>query len=98
VSLPLPSSSPSAAKSDGLFARSPAPAVATPAAVNPFFTNDRLLIAAFMLLHIGSIGPPQAKEAWTDGTDQVSAGGKKIVICLLLGNPNSQADHVLLAA
>src|SRR5205807_245740 len=52
----------SSAKTDELLVRSPAPA-ATPATVSPLFTNERRLIAVFMLLHMFSIGTASsAKE------------------------------------
>jgi hypothetical protein len=60
------------------------PTVATPAAVNPLFTNDRRLIAVFMLLHISSIQPSlQAKSL--NLRNEVKVGGMiKRLSCLYL--------------
>src|SRR5205807_9300252 len=47
VRRPLCSSGPRSAKTDELWANSPAPIVAAPAAVNPFLMNERRLIEFF---------------------------------------------------
>src|SRR5260370_39654575 len=58
VRRPLCSSGPSCAKTDERSARSAAPVATTPAAVSPFFTNERRLIAVFLLLRTSFIERP----------------------------------------
>src|SRR5439155_9374829 len=83
VRRPLCSSGPFSARADEPFASRPAPTVAAPAAVSPFFTNERRLIAVFMLLHMFSIGHSPQASLDVMASRKLSAEGKKIVFFYL---------------
>src|ERR1700760_2125656 len=75
----------SSAKAEELLARSPTPA----AVANPFFKNERRLVAAFMLLHISCIQSLLTPELALQKTRQVSEQSNTFVICLLEFDDNA---------